>query len=87
VRVTVLTGYWGDGGATVFREADGAGNGGISGGATSVAHGCGQGELGAGIGQRNSEDGSGRQGAAALILVWRSGQKRLNVAEVGCGTR
>jgi hypothetical protein len=37
VRAAVLTGDGGDGGATVFREADGGGNGSISGGATSAA--------------------------------------------------
>jgi hypothetical protein len=43
VRVGVLTR---DGGATAFCEADGGGNGGISGGAADVAHRRGRGELG-----------------------------------------
>jgi hypothetical protein len=42
----VLTGDGGDGGAMAFREADGGGNSGISGGATGAARGRGRGELG-----------------------------------------
>jgi hypothetical protein len=40
----------------------------------------GRGELSAGIDRRNSEDGSGRQGAAALVSARRSRRKRLDVA-------
>jgi hypothetical protein len=65
VRAVVLTEDRGEGGATAFREADGGGNGGISSGASGVAHGRGRGELGAGIDRRNSEGGSGRQGTTA----------------------
>jgi hypothetical protein len=46
VRAGVLTGDGGDGGVTVFREADGGGNGGISGGVADTARGHGRGELG-----------------------------------------
>jgi hypothetical protein len=46
MRAGVLTGDGGDGGAMVFHEADGGGNGGISGGAADAARGHGRGELG-----------------------------------------
>jgi hypothetical protein len=46
VHAGVLTGDRGDGGAMVFREADGGGNSGISGGAADAARGHGRGELG-----------------------------------------
>jgi hypothetical protein len=55
--------------------------------AAGTAHRRGQGELSAGIGWRNSDDGSGRQGVAALVSAWRSGRKRLDVAELGYGVR
>jgi hypothetical protein len=75
------------GSTTAFREADGGGNGGISGRAATAARRRGRGELNAGIGRWNSEDGSVRQGAAALVSAQRSGRKRLDVAELGCGAR
>jgi hypothetical protein len=87
MRVVVLTRDGGDSGATAFCEADGGGNDGISVGAAGAARGCDRGELGAGIGRRNSEDGSGRQGAATHILAWRSARKLLDVAALSCGTR
>jgi hypothetical protein len=75
------------GGATAFREADSGENGGISGGAAGAARRRGRGELDASISRRNSKDGLGRQGAATLISARRSGRKRLDVAELGCGAR
>jgi hypothetical protein len=50
------------------------------GGDGGAARGRGRGELSAGIDRRNSEDGSGRQGAAALVSARRSRRKRLDVA-------
>jgi hypothetical protein len=87
MRVVVLTRDGGDGGATAFCEADGGGNDGISVRAAGAARGCDRGELSTGIGRRNSEDGSGRQGVATLISAWRSGQKLLDVAALSCGAR
>jgi hypothetical protein len=87
MRVVVHTEDGGDGGAVVFREADGGENNDISGGATGAAHGRRRGKFGAGIGRRNSEDGSKRQGAAVLISTWRSGRKRLDMVVLGCGAR
>jgi hypothetical protein len=75
------------GDATAFRETDGGRNGGISGEAATAARRHGRGELGTGIGWWNSEDGSVRQGAVALISARRSGRKRLDVAVLGCGAR
>jgi hypothetical protein len=46
VGAGVLTGDGGDDGVTAFREADGGGNGSISGRAAGAAHGRGRGELG-----------------------------------------
>jgi hypothetical protein len=87
MRAAVLTRDGGDGGATAFHEVNGGGNGGISGRAAGAARGRGRGEVDACIGRRNSNDGSGRQGAAALVSAQRSGWKRLDVVELDCGAR